>query len=290
MRARLSRAHLKLLRARAHSEQKKMSKRVAALLGLEERPVKRFDEGLTRRRTFVHNLERLRVLLSQVDLVIVITTGAEVDALTRRLQPPSGRESIVETILGWTTCLIGEFGRYTTIVTQQCDPGSGGRHGTVETLRQVLNNKYVKGSPKVLLLGTAQGLQPKFMRLGDVIVSQGIGILRPDKTREYNEVLERTLSKLPEFSSFFKAMPGQLASGDVEYTADEILRFYPNAFGFESQGVGGADVANSTGSEWLIIKGIRNFAQQKVLNNDKLLADEKLAAENAAAVALLIFQ
>ncbi|XP_067054331.1 death domain-containing ATP nucleosidase-like isoform X7 [Acropora muricata] len=177
---------------------------------------------------------------------------------------------------------IGSGGENLKIAVIQCDKGSGGPQGS----GLVVSTGIRELKPKaVICVGYCAGLQGKKVKLGDVIISATLATYAPIKVTEdgivgdgYQVPAAPRLSEIIRSANFgWKAPLENSTDLDVKVHKDalllsgpevvsnderraELLGRFPLAMGVEMEGEGLFAAAHYYGMEWIVIKGVSDFA------------------------------
>lgn len=228
---------------------------------------------------------------------IIIFTAVDIEQLTvlKRMQPLEDKLNILRGYIGPEAYFIGRFGVYDVVLTM-CEPGSSTRDGIILSSYEA----FSFWEPKfAILCGIAFGVNEEAQKIGDVLISktiinyeiERIGsriISRSPKAECSSLLLSRFRSaidwkfKVAE-NLFSDAHFGLILSGEklidnLEFRNEQVQK-YPEAIGGEMEGGGFYASSSRKGVEWIIIKGICDWASGK---NDKF---HVLAAE--ASVSLI---
>lgn len=198
--------------------------------------------------------------------------------------------------------MLGRHGGYVVLHTT-CEMGSGGIGGAQERTRDAI--EHIKPDV-VLAVGIAFGVDPDKQQIGDVLVSkqlqayelQRVGkdgvVLRGDRAAGSGLWVQRVRAagnRNQRGDTDAQAFPalriGLLLSGDklIDNGAlrDAIVHATGGeAIGGEMEGAGLYVAAQQKKTDWLVIKGICDWADNKGANKDNR---QKFAARNAACVA-----
>jgi nucleoside phosphorylase len=244
-----------------------------------------------------HVKERARILL-------VTATNVETTALHAHLHPlrPSGRCSRMT--VGNQTYYIGRLGRY-GVIHVQCQMGSVLPGASECTVAEAIAFWGVKA---VVMVGIAFGVDRTKQRIGDVLVSKTVipyEIKRVGKRKptHRNPIPPSGAILLNRFSNGrqwqhplsrrqkARLIPAQLLSGESlidkkQYRA-QLLAAFPQAEGGEMEGAGVFAAAHQKGIEWILVKGICDFADGKKSHKKK--SKQLVAATSAASLCAHVF-
>jgi len=239
-----------------------------------------------------------------VDILFAVVTPVEFIAVFRHLKPLPGRH-VLKCIPDKFTYHVGRFGAYTVALVQQAVMGSGSAFGS----QQVVNEALLFWNPKsVIMIGIAYGLLPSKQKLGDVLVSASLASTALKRvTGEAMDVQRRgSIAQsgpqlLPRFTTaethdwqFSPTInPGARSAVhvglvlsedtlvDSKPNAEMLLREYPNAIGGEMEGAGLAAASAAFNTQWILVKGICDFAG---LTGEKTKEAQPFAAAAAASL------
>jgi nucleoside phosphorylase len=233
-------------------------------------------------------------------VAILTATQVERDMVLRHMTPAWPRRSILQVFHGANTYFVGRLGLQ-SVVLCMCDMGSTGRDAALAVTGELIRD----WSPAaVIMVGIAFGRDPDKQRLGDVLVADRIIAYEPSRVgpvvneqRGHHPPAGQTL--LNRFQNVIgwtftgpageecRIRIGPVLSGEKLIDQPEFKRnlfdHYPNAIGGEMEGVGLAAAADRSRCEWLLVKGICDWADGNKRNPHKD-RDQEFAA--AAAVSL----
>ncbi len=247
------------------------------------------------------DLENMKDRLS---FLIVTATDIETESVHRKLEPFPKYNAIIQTFDGNQTYYIGVFGAYAIVHVQCTDMGSVATCGAINTVRDAIACWKPKA---VVMIGIAYGMNSKKQNIGDVLVSKTI---IPYEIRRIGEsVVYRNpippggtvlLNRFRNARTWNHDLPDgkkakytvcQLLSGEalidnLEFR-DKLSEDFPDAKGGEMEGAGLYAAAHSKRLEWLVVKGICDYADgNKSENRDN---NQKIAAEAATSLCLNVF-
>lgn len=231
---------------------------------------------------------------TRIDFVVATAVLVERDAVLNRMVPLSGKERVLQVPWDESTYFLGLFGIYNCALVLG-ESGGDGRDGS----HQVIGDAIARWKPRAIIMpGIAFGVgSPQCM--GDVLVSTKVcpydlKKVTPELTIQRGPIPEAgqvLLNRLrnafwswqPETGPRRPALFGPLLSGntlvnDPAFKA-ELLRMYPEAIGGEMEGAGLYGAAERKKVEWVIIKGICDWGENK--KDDY----QSLAAANAVDLA-----
>jgi tetratricopeptide (TPR) repeat protein/nucleoside phosphorylase len=231
------------------------------------------------------------------DIVILTATITERDCVIGSMRPLSDRSEIVKIAFGPDTFYLGILGCQTIVLTM-CGMGTIGRDGSSLTVSDAIRTWNPKA---IIAVGIAFGIDPDRQRIGDVLVSKTVGSYEPQRVQDdliisRGVVAESGLHLFNRFinvhgwsfqrpdGSLVELRAGQILSGDKLVDSlnfkQRLLERYPEAIGGEMEGAGLYAAAERAKIEWIIVKGICDWADG---NKDKQY--QRFAA--AAAISLV---
>jgi nucleoside phosphorylase len=239
-----------------------------------------------------------------VDVLIVVATEIEEDAVLALLAAPRRRRSVVKTHAGEATYHVGKLGHHHVAVTR-CEMGSVSRSASLQSTARAIRFWRPRAA---IMPGLAFGLYPEKQHVGDVLVSKTISPYGPRRRNADGTVTYRG-SKPPSGVTLhdrFRSGRGwrfsrpdgvelQVRSGEVLSGEDLVdnLEFreglkhdFPNAVGGEMEGTGLYAAADEAKTEWIIVKAICDWADGKKHSKYQPLA----AAAAASFVAHVLGQ
>lgn len=239
-----------------------------------------------------------------MSIVLVTVTHIEKECLHERLTPLHGLENVLVVQKQFYTYYLGMLGKY-AVCHVESRMGSSGAGASTMTVNQAI--EFVKPT-FIVMVGIAFGVDKKEQRIGDVLVSEliiqyeNIKIKRGKiQCRGYKQMssvllLNRFVNPIGwEFvltpTRRSRVLPGNMLSGeklidDVKYR-DQLVRLFEPVVGGEMEGTGLASVAHAYSKNWLVVKGICDFADgNKGVNKVK---KQYLAARAAVDLCCNIF-
>lgn len=234
--------------------------------------------------------EDATTLMEDISLLVVTATEIETKALFHHMKPLPGQKSLLLIYDNRQTYTVGLFGLY-GIVHVQSAIGSSRRDGAINTLRDSISFWKPKA---VLVVGIGFGIDDSKQKLGDILVSETIAnyeYARIEETQSSQRgaivesgitLLNRAKNHWDWFYTFPdmttpKVQIGQLLSGekliDSQSFKKKLLDKYPSAIGGDMEGYGVASAANVEKLEWLVVKGISDWANQKSNGFQELASD-----------------
>ena len=210
-------------------------------------------------------------------ILILTAVPVELMAVLSSLKPLPKRRSILRTYIGQETYYFGILGSAVTVVTM-CDIGAiGGNSAILATLDAI---KYF--SPKaIIMVGIAYGKTSKKQNIGDVLVASQIISYEPERIGRKRDISRGPISETsPILLNRFRNsidwnyiasdgkekqyFIGPLLSGEklidnLSYKA-KLFKKFPQAIGGDMESIGLYTVASKYKIEWIVVKGISDWA------------------------------
>lgn len=245
------------------------------------------------------------------DVLLVTASYVERRQVERKLAPLPDEDLPRRVFEGGETYYVGLFGDATAVLVQ-CEQGSvGPRSSEIVTARGIA----VWKPQAVICLGAAFAVNAAQCSPGDVLVSSWLFPYEHQKVspnaavpravpliagfrlwRAFHEVPNWTFPE-PELSSSVEAHYGPMFTGEKLVNSlslrNQLLGFIPLAIGGEMEGAGVAAAADQAKVEWIVVKGVMDWADGKKNDSYQVLAAAAatdLAYEvlsNDSAVALI---
>lgn len=241
---------------------------------------------------------------SHLDLLVVTATNLETKALHREMKPLPDYPSLIKAHHKNQTYYLGCFGVY-GVIHVQCDMGAIGRSASIATVTEAIDVWKPKA---VLMCGIAFGIAPQKQRIGDVLVSDGVIPYNIKKVRKNQTIHCATIPRsgvllfnrfksaidwehqLPD-GNIAELIPGYILSGESlidnrEYR-NSLMKCFPHAIGGEMEGVGIYAGAENKGLQWIVVKGICDFADGNKSKNKSEY--QKIAIESSLSLCIKVF-
>lgn len=227
------------------------------------------------------------LLKKHISAVIITATEIEKTCLHQAIKPLPGYSGIIVTYHKLCTYYIGILGNY-IICHVQSRMGSINAGASIMTTNQSINDW---GTKTILMVGIAFGINKKKQNIGDILVADSIA--QYDSRRiSSDEIINR--GAVPLSSSLLldrfrnlldwnyaisddkasKVILGQVLSGEALVDnikfRDLLVESWPTAIGGEMEGAGLAATAHAMQCNWLLVKGICDFADGKKSRNKKI--------------------
>jgi len=239
----------------------------------------------------------LSVSRGEVDLLlkerrpVLLMTAVETELRTvlSVLRPLDRRRSVLRTHIGQETYYLGTFGSEVAVVTM-CGMGALGRDSVLLAAQQAISELQPIA---VVMIGIAFGKSPATQRIGDVLVASQVVSYEQQKVRSEGLVHRGSISLsgpilLNRFRQALnwnfsgsngeraRALVGPVLSGEklVDSLAfrDQLFEAFPQAIGGEMEGAGLAAVAARAQIEWILVKGICDWADGQKADNHQAFA------------------
>ncbi|MGC4042552.1 MAG: tetratricopeptide repeat protein [Armatimonas sp.] len=232
----------------------------------------------------------------QTDVLLVTVTPVETRTLLAAIKKINGE--IEPEILQFDKQIYQYLGiiNNSSIVHMQCEMGTVGLGAASQAISQGIRDL----SPGcVIMVGIAFGVNPRKQKIGDVLVSGHLYLYEPQKINEVGNIFYRG-SKV-DCSSWLlqpfrilearrepgpRLQVGLVLSGEklidnLDFR-EGLLAREPEAIGGEMEGAGLYVACHSAGVDWILVKGICDWADgNKSLNKNRR---QERAATNAAHV------
>lgn len=225
-------------------------------------------------------------------LTAVETELRTVLALLRPLHP---RRLVMRTHIGQETYYVGTFGTEPAVVTM-CGMGAMGRDSVLLAAQQAISELKPVA---IIMIGIAFGKSSAMQRIGDVLIASQVVSYEQQRVRADNVVHRGTISLsgpillnrfrqaldwtfASEKGDQVRALVGPVLSGekliDSEQFRDHLFEAFPQAIGGEMEGAGLAAVAAHAQTEWILVKGICDWADGRKTDNHQAFAAQCAAS------------
>lgn len=247
-------------------------------------------------KIFVTNKEGKRHV-GQTDVLFITATAVETAAIQNEMDPAPSSRGLISFPHKHQTYVVGCIGNY-RVSHVQCNMGSGQPGASLLTATDAIKLWRPKA---IIMIGICFAISRK-LRIGDVLVAEQL--LLYDLKREGVETkihrgarpfagsVLRNRFKSADSWSFelsegksAKAIPCDLLSGESLIDNSGFLKSlatsFPTAKGGEMEGAGLYAAAEREGLEWIVVKGVCDYADgRKGYQKEKR---QKLAAASAAS-------
>ncbi len=240
----------------------------------------------------------LRNVISKVDILLVTITESEKNALLPLLEPINGYKNLIRGSVGNLTYLIAKFGRYNAAHIQS-NMGSLQPNSSIQSLLEAVNTVNPKA---ILMIGIAFGIDKDWQNIGDVLIAESVQnyefgkidngnkLYKPNPISASNLLMQRFKNLSADWrfqrgADFVKVHFGNILSGekvinDLEFR-NSLLAEFPNAIGGEMEGIGFYSVCSTLNCEYILVKGICDWA-----DGEKDKNSQEYSAFAAASLAL----
>jgi nucleoside phosphorylase len=243
--------------------------------------------------------ERVGVLRSRIDAVLITATEIELLAVLSKLQPPPRRRKVSLVYWGPETYYLGKFGACLAVVTK-CRMGALNEGSVILATDQAQR----LWSPRVvIMIGIAFGKDQRKQRIADVIVASQV--VSYEQQRVGAEIIFRgpispsngtLLNRFENAADWRFERPDKTSCGLIvgpilsgEKLVDEpafkrsLFDRFPQAVGGEMEGAGLCAATGRIGTAWILVKAICDWADGK-----KDSSQQPLAAAAATSLVLHI--
>lgn len=251
-----------------------------------------------------YEYERLSHLFNEKLILLVTVTDIETEETRSKLTPLDGYKGVIMVYKDNYTYYIGKFGKYAVALVQTGSMGSMSSTGSIITVKTALENMKSK---IVIMVGIAFGVYEDKQNIGDVLISETIipynlkrvgedGII-PRGVEEQASILlinrfknittwENPLENNKQANKIIaKVLSGEELIDNIS-RRNELSKIYPEAKGGEMEGAGVAAACKNR-AEWIIVKGICDFADGKKGKDKK--KKQQIAIESAVSLCLELF-
>jgi nucleoside phosphorylase len=223
-------------------------------------------------------------------IALMTATPTERDTVLKYLEPVTGESQVYLAPHDNNSYFVGRLGQY-PVVLCMCAMGASGRDAAQIVTGEVI--RFWKPSA-LIMVGIAFGKDPEGQRIGDVLISERIIAYEPERVGVESSVSRgqhflagaRLLDRFRNFTVGWEfrdstggrcaARPGAILSGEklVDNPEFKALLFerHPYAIGGEMEGVGLAAAAERERCEWIVAKGICDWADGEKSDNHQAFA------------------
>ncbi|WP_028980142.1 hypothetical protein [Sporocytophaga myxococcoides] len=250
------------------------------------------------------SLEEISKLKNSISFLILTATSIETHHLHLYLKPVNGYDKVIKVFNDKFTFYIGVFGVYQIVHVQCGTMGSISSNSSIITTKEAID---IWDPKAVIMIGIAFGLDEMSQKIGDVLVSESLipynvrrvgeqTIYRGSHPEAGHILLDRFKSQAKNWN--FKVdennkastIFGPLLSGeeliDNKEYRDQLLSAFRNAKGGEMEGIGVSTASVNKKLEWIVVKGICDFADGNKGKNKN--QNQNLAAASATSLAHLV--
>lgn len=241
---------------------------------------------------------------AEISFLIITATKAETNVLHKNLKPFPGHSKILKVYHKGQTYYLASFGCY-AIVHVQSGMGSTSFNGSIITVTEAIESWQPKA---VVMIGIAFGIDKNRQNIGDVLVSTAIvpyNIKRVGKKSEVyrspipppGNILLNRFRNIPDWDYtlsngrkanviFCHMLSGESLIDNAKYR-NKLIKAFRSVRGGEMEGAGLYAVAHNKKVEWIVIKGISDYADGSKSKNKEEY--QKIAIKSATALCLHVF-
>ena len=235
--------------------------------------------------SFGHGVARELKKRAKPKIALMTATTAERDMVLRHFEPAPGENQVYRVPHANNTYFVGRLGVYPAVLCK-CAMGASGRDSAQIVTGEVI--RFWKPSA-LIMVGIAFGKNPERQRIGDILISERIIAYEPERVGMESSVsrgqhFPAGLQLLNRFENFTlgwefcnpaggqsEVRVGAILSGEklVDNSEFKKLLFeqHPLAIGGEMEGVGLAAAAAREQCEWILVKGICDWADGEKTDN-----------------------
>jgi len=222
---------------------------------------------------------------------VLLLTAVEIElrAVLSVLKPIHPKRNVLRAHAGQETYYIGTFGAEPVVLTM-CGMGSIGRDSVILAAHQAITEV---NPIAIVMIGIAFGSDSVRQSIGDVLVASQVVSYEQQRIGRTNEVHRGPIAQTgPILLNRFRqaldwkfllpdgrqsrALVGPILSGekliDSQEYRDSLFDAFPQAIGGEMEGAGLQAVAARTNLEWILVKGICDWADGRKMDNYQTLA------------------
>ena len=239
------------------------------------------------------DIEDIEKYKGKIKIIIFTAVEIEREAALEHMNPITKNNEILKVHIKFFTYYLGKIGKYDIILTQ-CNKGSIQRDGIILASQFAYNFWH----PRIAILsGIAYGLKKGEQKKGDVLISQQI--IPYDVQRFGKKIIfrgERLSSSLTlkdrfrNIEGWHYSLPngklaklhfGNLISSerliDNKKLVKRIKNEFPDAIGGEMEGAGFSASSEVSDIQWILIKGICDWAYKKKNDYQKIAANASIS-------------
>jgi len=228
-------------------------------------------------------------------ILIITATEVELRAALSYMQPKKRKRAICRGHIGHETYYLGRFGAQDAILTM-CGTGAMGRDSVILATQEAVSLFSPKG---IVMVGIAFGGNKNKQSLGDVLVASQVISYEQQRVGE-KQVIQRgiivetgptLLNRIRQSLDWEFVTPdgqqakiiiGPILSGeklvDNASYKESLFNSFPQAIGGEMEGAGLYAAAARSGVEWIVVKGICDWADGTKTDNAQSLAAASAAS------------
>jgi nucleoside phosphorylase len=243
----------------------------------------------------------LESLKEQPSLLLLTATAVERDAVLKELTPLDESGDLLKVFHGNNTYFVGRFGALTAVVCM-CEMGSIGRDASYA----VASDSFQLWRPAAtIVLGIAFGRDSEKQKIGDVLVADRIIAYEPQRlgahaATQRGQHFSSSATLLNRFRNvtdwqfadpngvpcdihFGPVLSGEKLVDDPDFKSGLFDKF-GHAIGGEMEGAGVASCAERQKCDWILVKGICDWA-----DGSKTSESQGFAAAAAVDLARSVF-
>lgn len=240
------------------------------------------------------NIGELDKYIKRIPIAIFTATLVEKDRVLKNMIPLKNEDNIIKAYIKFFTVYIGRLALYPVIMVK-CEQGIYRPNSIIYGCEDLCN--YCK--PKIAILyGIAFGLEENVHNIGDVLISERIipyemvkynngDVIDRSHRPESSELLKNRFKEFTEWSHTFpngkkaELRYGPILSGEKLFNdrerRNEFKSRHPEAIGGDMEAAGFATSAMRYKVDWIVIKGICDWAHKKGDKNHQLAADSAIS-------------
>lgn len=188
------------------------------------------------------------------------------------------------------TYYIAQFGKQTVVMLQLGSMGTNDPAAATLTVQELIS---VWNVPVIIAVGIAMGMKPEKQNLGDVLISKTICNYNVNKVTENKEIVRSSIPNsgqilfnrfsncinwkfAREDGSLCKMHTGLIITGgslvNQKELTEKLKKQYPDAIGNEMEASGIWAAAEKNKKEWIVVKGICDWGENKKDDYQELAA------------------
>lgn len=228
-------------------------------------------------------------------VLLLTAVETELKTVLALLKPIHPKRSVYKAHIGQETYYLGTFGAETVVVTM-CGMGAIGRDSVILAAQQAITELRPAA---IIMIGIAFGRSQNRQAIGDVLIASQVvsyeqqrvgneGIVNRGPVAQTGPILLNRFRQALDWE--FKSPEGNLARAHIgpvlsgeklianEEFRDRLFELYPQAIGGEMEGAGLYSVASRAQIEWILVKGICDWADNRKADNAQTLAAQSAAS------------
>lgn len=244
--------------------------------------------------------EILNLVAADKLFLFVTVTEIETTAVLNAAKPYKDQSDCLKIPYKKQTYYFATLGQYPIVLVQCGAMGAIGRDAAINTISEAIDAWQPDA---VIMVGIAFGKDQNKQMIGDVIVSESVTTYEISRQSDNRVVYRAPISQagavlLNRFKHFktcnqINVEYGLILSGekliDNDTFKQDLFAQYPQAIGGEMESFGLYSAAsNHDISEWIIVKGICDWADGKKAENKT--SNQTIAAQNAVSLCKSVFE